>query len=115
MSRRSTAIEVALKMAFRLYQVRHAAALNGAAPRPLHVLALSNGYHGDTLGAMACAEASVFNARQTPWYAPRGLFLPPPTAGLVRGKWTVRTAGVAAIHGSHCLHCVHGPVLPLQR
>ena len=59
-------------------------------PVPFHVLALQNGYHGDTLATMDCAEASVFNLNQTPWYAPRGLFLEPPTVGLEQGRWTVR-------------------------
>jgi bifunctional dethiobiotin synthetase / adenosylmethionine---8-amino-7-oxononanoate aminotransferase len=87
---RSTAVEVALKMAFRTFAARRGQAPDGHAARPLHVLALQNGYHGDTLGAMDCAEQSVFNVGQTPWYQPRGLFLEPPTCGLERGAWQVR-------------------------
>jgi dethiobiotin synthetase/adenosylmethionine--8-amino-7-oxononanoate aminotransferase len=55
------------------------------------VLALTNSYHGDTLGAMDCAAASPFNGPlQTPWYSGRGLFLDPPHLALVRGTWTLR-------------------------
>ena len=35
----------------------------------LHVIGLTNGYHGDTLGAMdAVAETPYNNDDQTPWY-----------------------------------------------
>ena len=35
----------------------------------LHVIGLTNGYHGDTLGAMdAVAETPYNNEDQTPWY-----------------------------------------------
>lgn len=79
-------------MAFRKHAVDHAG--EGAPPagtlqRPRHVLALRNGYHGDTLGAMACSEESVFNAGQTPWYRAHGLFMDAPTCGLTKGIWEV--------------------------
>lgn len=48
----STAVEVALKMA---YQYWH----NRGEHRP-HFIALEHGYHGDTFGAMAASERSVF-------------------------------------------------------
>lgn len=56
------------------------------------LLALSGGYHGDTLGAMDATEPSVFNGdAQTPWYRGRGLFLEPPTAAMeAGGEWKVR-------------------------
>lgn len=62
--------------------------------RPLgsckQVLGLTQGYHGDTLGAMDAVAPSPYNGRlQTPWFQGRGLFLEPPTAGLVGGRWTV--------------------------
>lgn len=35
---------------------------------PLHVMGLTNGYHGDTLGAMdAVAQSPYNNFDQTPW------------------------------------------------
>lgn len=72
----STAIEVALKMAFRKYAHDHdLLASNGV---EMHVLGLEEAYHGDTLGAMDAVAPSVFNGRlQTPWYTGRGLFLKP--------------------------------------
>lgn len=54
------------------------------------MLGLTEGYHGDTLGAMDAVAPSPFNGRlQTPWYTGRGLFLEPPTAALQRGAWHV--------------------------
>ncbi len=56
----------------------------------MQVVGLRDSYHGDTLGAMDAGAPSAFNGpRQTPWYAGRGLFLAPPTAALVRGRWRV--------------------------
>eukprot|EP00892_Ulva_mutabilis_P009792 jgi/Ulvmu1/7185/UM034_0094.1 len=86
----STAVEVALKMAFKKFAQDAGIPTAGAAWRGLQVLALDGGYHGDTLGVMDCSPESVFNSGQTPWYRPRGLFLAPPTLGLVRGSWQVR-------------------------
>ena len=114
----STAVEVALKMAFRAFLARQglldAAADATAAmsagdtssgnsgssgsgspaaarllPR-LDVLALRNNYHGDTLGAMDCAAPSGFNGPlQWAWYAPRGLFLDPPYLAVRDGRWAL--------------------------
>lgn len=58
---------------------------------PLQVLGLTEGYHGDTLGAMEAVAPSPFNGRlQTPWYRGRGLFLEPPTAAVQDGAWRVQ-------------------------
>eukprot|EP00884_Botryococcus_braunii_P003233 jgi/Botrbrau1/12910/Bobra.0299s0021.1 len=82
----STAIEVALKMAFRRFTEDRP----GLGPDvDLRVVGLQGAYHGDTLGAMDAVEPSLFNARQSPWYKGRGLFLDPPITGIVKGKWTV--------------------------
>ena len=88
--RRSTAVEVALKMAFKKFAQDHGIATAGPEWRGLQVVALDGGYHGDTLGVMDCSPESVFNGGQTPWYRPRGLFITAPTLGLVRGAWQVR-------------------------
>ncbi|KDD71285.1 hypothetical protein H632_c5378p0, partial [Helicosporidium sp. ATCC 50920] len=83
----STAVEVALKMAFRA----HAAWNPGLKGRPVGVLGLREGYHGDTLGAMDAVAPSPYNGPgQTPWYRPRGRFLEAPTLGLERGRWVLR-------------------------
>ncbi len=52
----STAVEVALKMAFQFYLNR------GMEPRN-RFLALSHSYHGDTLGAMAVGEPKGFHSQ----------------------------------------------------
>jgi dethiobiotin synthetase/adenosylmethionine--8-amino-7-oxononanoate aminotransferase len=110
----STGVEVALKAAMRRFALDRGMAealwpdtppsssqASGSggdgAPEPpaeLGVLALANGYHGDTLGAMDCAAPSPFNGPgQFPWYrgGSRGsLFLEPPYVALERGRWVAR-------------------------
>lgn len=51
----STAVEVALKMAFQFWQ-------NRGEPNRKTFVALENAYHGDTFGAMAASDASAFTA-----------------------------------------------------
>ena len=63
----------------------------------MQVVALDNGYHGDTLGVMDCCPRSVFNEGQSPWYQPRGLFLSPPTCGVTCGRWEVRTPSLLGL------------------
>jgi adenosylmethionine---8-amino-7-oxononanoate aminotransferase len=55
----STAIEVALKMAFQYWN-------NKAEPRK-GLIALHGGYHGDTFGAMSAGRSSGFYDPFTPW------------------------------------------------
>ncbi|KAG7021738.1 Bifunctional dethiobiotin synthetase/7,8-diamino-pelargonic acid aminotransferase, mitochondrial, partial [Cucurbita argyrosperma subsp. argyrosperma] len=89
----STAIEIALKMAFRKFSFDHgihdAQECNAEAPRPeLMVLALNGSYHGDTLGAMEAQAPSCYTGfLQQPWYSGRGVFLDPPTVYMHGGKW----------------------------
>ncbi|XWS70927.1 hypothetical protein CRYUN_Cryun03dG0092500 [Craigia yunnanensis] len=92
----STAIEIALKMAFRKFSSDHGIFLelleNNSAERciELMVLALKGSYHGDTLGAMeAQAPSSYTGFLQQPWYTGRGFFLDPPTVFMHNGKWTL--------------------------
>jgi adenosylmethionine---8-amino-7-oxononanoate aminotransferase len=77
----STAVEVALKMAWQLWKNR------GEAGRDLFV-AFDDAYHGDTFGAMAASETGTFNERfrqlfcavrraRTPTSASRGSTSPP--------------------------------------
>lgn len=56
----STAIEVALKMAFQYWQ-------NKGIAKKKRIIALNGGYHGDTFGAMATGKSSGFYAPFTPW------------------------------------------------
>ncbi|RWR91385.1 bifunctional dethiobiotin synthetase/7,8-diamino-pelargonic acid aminotransferase, mitochondrial [Cinnamomum micranthum f. kanehirae] len=92
----STAIEIALKMAFRKFSVDHGILLdpskeNLAEKRiEFKVLALSGSYHGDTLGAMEAQAPSCYTGfLQQPWYSGRGLFLDPPTVFMRNGCWTL--------------------------
>lgn len=83
----STAVEVALKMAFRKFIIDHG--LEYDKKQRLVVLAQANCYHGDTLGVMNVAEPSVFNESQHPWYRSEGVFLKTPTLALQNGQYVV--------------------------
>lgn len=90
----STAIEIALKMAFRKFCVDIGLVSETSIGDPsekqpeLLVLALKGSYHGDTLGAMEAQSPSCYTGFiQQPWYTGRGLFLDPPTVFLHRSVW----------------------------
>ena len=68
----STAVEVALKMAFQYWH-------NLGKPRR-KIVALENAYHGDTFGAMAVSGRSAFTAPFVPFLFDVE-YLPVPTAG----------------------------------
>ncbi len=68
----STAVEVALKMAFQYWH-------NLGQPRR-KVIALENAYHGDTFGAMAVSGRSAFTAPFSPFLFDVA-YLPVPVAG----------------------------------
>ncbi|KAI3444139.1 hypothetical protein Pfo_000804 [Paulownia fortunei] len=92
----STAVEIALKMAFRKFLSDNKVLLdvvnadvNGRC-MDLKVLALRGSYHGDTLGAMEAQAPSPYTGfLQQPWYRGRGLFLDPPTVSMYDGIWEV--------------------------
>ncbi|MCL7025998.1 hypothetical protein MKW94_014108 [Papaver nudicaule] len=92
----STAIEIALKMAFRKFSSDHGILsdfCNGNMDEKhieFKVLALNGSYHGDTLGAMeAQAPSSYTGFLQQPWYRGRGVFLDPPTVFIRRRSWNL--------------------------
>ncbi|XP_050217173.1 bifunctional dethiobiotin synthetase/7,8-diamino-pelargonic acid aminotransferase, mitochondrial [Mercurialis annua] len=92
----STAIEIALKMAFRKFSSDNGFVLdydsNNTAERSieLKVLALKGSYHGDTLGAMEAQAPSPYTGfLQQPWYSGRGLFLDPPTVFMSNSIWNL--------------------------
>lgn len=91
----STAVEVALKMAFRKYVLDHKLEYRAfgsdaaATGTKMVTLAQANCYHGDTLGVMNVAEKSVFNEKQHPWYRPGGVFLKVPTIALRKGEYVI--------------------------
>lgn len=86
----STAIDVALKMAFRKQFT--SSSLNDMNWNEMKIVGCVGSYHGDTLGAMDCSPNSEFNSKQTPWYTPRGLFFEPPTVAIVDGVWKLPIA-----------------------
>jgi adenosylmethionine-8-amino-7-oxononanoate aminotransferase len=61
----STAVEVALKMAFQYWQFR-----DGAFKKKTKFLHLGQAYHGDTLGAVSVGGIPVFHARFKPLLFP---------------------------------------------
>ncbi|GAB0493303.1 hypothetical protein MMPV_004583 [Pyropia vietnamensis] len=112
----STAVEVALKMAFRRrltdlgrnaagFDIRRGSEGGGGGsrrdpPPSVGVVGLTGSYHGDTLGAMDASPASDYNAGQTAWYVARGVHLDPPVLACRGGGWTVATpAWYKAPHG----------------
>ncbi|KAL5230336.1 hypothetical protein ABZP36_029112 [Zizania latifolia] len=90
----STAIEIALKMAFRKYACDHGILVDNekdiTSKKSIRfkVLALNGSYHGDTLGAMEAQAPSAYTSfLQQPWYSGRGLFLDPPTVYIKNKTW----------------------------
>ncbi|KAG0478247.1 hypothetical protein HPP92_012966 [Vanilla planifolia] len=90
----STAVEIALKMAFRKFMHDHgildAKVVDPSAVIDIKVLALSGSYHGDTLGAMEAQAPSAYSSfLQQPWYSGKGLFFNPPTVFISNGMWSL--------------------------
>ncbi|KAI8831870.1 pyridoxal phosphate-dependent transferase [Chytridium lagenaria] len=75
----STAVEVALKMAFRMTE----------SGREVEVVGVDGGYHGDTIGAMNACSPNAFNEK-VEWYRPQGLWFSPPTVACKDGKYRIR-------------------------
>ena len=69
----STAVEVALKMAIQFFH-------NQGFAKKTKVIALENGYHGDTFGTMAVGAKSAFNAPFESFLY-ETIYLPVPTKG----------------------------------
>lgn len=81
----STGVEVALKMGLRAARVRY----GWAADDRIGVLGLKGGYHGDTMGAMDCAEPSTYNEK-VEWYEGKGFWFDYPSVKCTGGKWVVQ-------------------------
>lgn len=80
----STGCEVAVKMALRAARTRY-----GWGPdAKLGILGLKGSYHGDTIGAMDCAEPCTFN-ENVEWYEGKGFWFDYPTVNCTEGKWVV--------------------------
>ncbi|KAF4971544.1 hypothetical protein FZEAL_9828 [Fusarium zealandicum] len=80
----STGCEVAIKMALRAARLRYGWGPN----EKVHILGLKGSYHGDTIGAMDCAEPCVYNEK-IEWYEGKGYWFDYPTIQCVKGKWVV--------------------------
>lgn len=78
----STAVEVALKMAFRIASTRGVLAPE-VRPR---VIGLQDSYHGDTLGAVNASSPNIFK-KSDRWYVPSGRWLAFPQVAMVNGTW----------------------------
>lgn len=81
----STGVEVALKMGLRAARVRY----GWAAHDKIGILGLKGGYHGDTMGAMDCAEPGTYNEK-VEWYEGKGFWFDYPSVKCTGGKWAVQ-------------------------
>ena len=82
----STGTEVAVKMGLRAARRRYG--WHTETGDKVHILGLRGGYHGDTMGAMDCAEPCAYN-EQIEWYEGKGMWLDYPTVLCTDGKWGV--------------------------
>lgn len=92
----STGVEVAIKMALRAARLRYGWPARDPGPG-IGIVGLRGAYHGDTLGAMDCAEPGPFNA-QAEWYRGRGCWLNFPRVAMRRGVWCVDLPAEIAHH-----------------
>ncbi|KAI1472644.1 PLP-dependent transferase [Daldinia caldariorum] len=82
----STGVEVAVKMGLRAARLRYGWDTN----TDIGIIGLKGGYHGDTMGAMDCAEPSTYN-ENIEWYNGRGIWFDYPSVKCSRGQWIVET------------------------
>ena len=73
----SSAVEVSIKAALRLWGARNRIPYNKLADENLIVWGLLDSYHGDTLGAQSATSPNLFKEGE-PWYKPRGIWCPYP-------------------------------------
>lgn len=103
----SAGVEVALKMAFQWFQNR------GDAPRRTKFVALQNGYHGETLGALAVGDIPLYRRVYAPLLC-ESVFTPSPDAYLARdGQTAAGQAEDAADALAHLLDAHAGEVCAL--
>ncbi|MDC7807694.1 adenosylmethionine--8-amino-7-oxononanoate transaminase [Luteimonas sp BLCC-B24] len=103
----SAGVEVALKMAFQWFQNR------GDEPRRTKFVALQNGYHGETLGALAVGDIPLYRRVYAPLLC-EAVFAPSPDAYLARpGQSAAGHAEDAADALAHLLDAHAGEVCAL--
>ncbi|OAA49478.1 Aminotransferase class-III [Metarhizium rileyi] len=83
----STGTEVAIKMGLRAARKRY----GWDTAQKLSILGLKGAYHGDTMGAMDCAEPGIYNEK-IEWYEGKGFWLDYPTVLCKDGKWSITVA-----------------------
>ncbi|KAF3923924.1 hypothetical protein AA313_de0203760 [Arthrobotrys entomopaga] len=83
----STGMEVAIKMGLRASRKRYGWDVS----QKLKILGLKGAYHGDTIGAMDCADPGIYNEK-VEWYEGKGYWLDYPTVLCKDGKWSVTIA-----------------------
>ncbi|KAI5289790.1 hypothetical protein KEM54_003206 [Ascosphaera aggregata] len=81
----STGMEVAVKMGLRAAGERYGW---DASKEQINILGLKGSYHGDTIGAMDCAEPSIYN-KKVEWYRGRGFWFDFPQVSMSQGIWKV--------------------------
>jgi len=103
----SAGVEVALKMAFQWFQNR------GDEPRRTKFVALQNGYHGETLGALAVGDIPLYRRVYAPLLC-EALFAPSPDAYEARaGRSAAGHAEDAADALAHLLDAHPGEICAL--
>ncbi|KAK8019639.1 Onanonoxo-7-onima-8-eninoihtemlysoneda [Apiospora arundinis] len=81
----STGVESALKMGLRAARTRYGWPVD----TKLGIIGLEGAYHGDTIGAMDCADPSAYNEK-VEWYEGKGVWFKPPSVMCRGGRWTVK-------------------------
>ncbi|MFL6587629.1 MAG: adenosylmethionine--8-amino-7-oxononanoate transaminase [Luteimonas sp.] len=103
----SAGVEVALKMAFQWFQNR------GDEPRRTKFVALQNGYHGETLGALAVGDIPLYRRVYAPLLC-ESVFAPSPDAYTARaGQSAAGHAEDAADALAHLLDAHAGEICAL--
>jgi dethiobiotin synthetase/adenosylmethionine--8-amino-7-oxononanoate aminotransferase len=106
----STGTEVAVKMGLRAARKRY----GWDTSQKLGILGLKGAYHGDTMGAMDCAEPGIYNEK-IEWYEGKGHWLDYPTVLCKDGEWTVSVAdGLHETFGKDKTYRSLGEIFDLQ-
>ena len=96
----SAGVEVALKMAFHWFR-------NQGQPRRTKFIALENGYHGETIGALAVGDIPLYRRVYAPLLA-EALFAPSPDAYLARDGESAADVAERAAAALAALLAEHG-------
>ncbi|KAI8991083.1 pyridoxal phosphate-dependent transferase [Mycotypha africana] len=107
----STAMEVAMKMAFTARLGSPMQDSHNTQGKTAEILGIEGSYHGDTIGAMDACAPNVYND-QVHWYKPRGHWLKPPTVHISKGKPLIRIpSAILAAEGKETQHADASPTV----